>query len=88
MNLRAKFVVTEKREHHWNRNQRTVILTPHYDQSIPEDRRFLQATPSGRFEMQIDNPAALEALEMGKAFYLDLIPVEDPKPVVENKSST
>ena len=43
--------------------------------SIPEDRRFNKATPSGEFWMQVDNPAALEVLKLGQVFYIDMIPV-------------
>lgn len=48
-----------------------VRLHTLYDESIPEDQRFSRATPWGQIEMQIDNPAALEQLEVGKAYYVD-----------------
>ena len=43
----------------------------------PEDQRFSKATPSGSLRMQVDNPAALEQFEPGKAYYLDFTPVPE-----------
>ncbi len=44
--------------------------------SIPEDRRFQKATPWGEISLHIDNPTAVEALKIGKPYYIDMIPVE------------
>lgn len=78
MGVRAKFRVDEIRTHAWNNGAgaKTVVLVPSYDQSIPEDRRFYDATPTGRFEMLVNNPAALDQLALGQYFYIDLTPVE------------
>ena len=35
-----------------------------------------KATPSGKLEMTITNPAAMEGLKVGKDYFLDLTPVE------------
>lgn len=48
-----------------------VVLIPQYDSTIEEDRRYAQATPSGRIELYIDNPAALQYLQPGHLFYVD-----------------
>ena len=81
MNVRAKFKVTEIVQQAWAGEGRgKVVLEPQYDPSIPEDQRFATATPSGRLEMQIDNPSAFAALPLGKTFYLDITPVEEPTP--------
>jgi len=48
------------------------VFRPEYDESIPEDRRFQKATPSGELRMMVDNPAALDALQLGNTYYLDL----------------
>lgn len=74
--VRGKFMVTEITEMSWSKDARKVVLTPQYDNTIEEDRRYAKATPSGRIEMQIDNPSALSALPMGKQFYVDFTPVE------------
>lgn len=72
MTIRAKFeVISVENE--------TVTLEPRYDETIPEDRRFNEATPWGRLEMFVNNPAALEQLQPGRVFYLDLVPV-GPRP--------
>lgn len=71
MAVRAKFQVQSITTYAWG-PAATVELAPQYDNSIPEDRRFSKATPSGKFTMLIDNPAALEQLKPGKLFYIDL----------------
>lgn len=72
MNVRAKFVLSAITTHCYG--AKTVRFEAQYDNSIPEDRRFQKATPTGSFEMQVDNPAALELLELGKAYYFDISP--------------
>ncbi|HEX8851224.1 MAG TPA: hypothetical protein VF761_16990 [Gemmatimonadaceae bacterium] len=76
MTVRAKFMVSEKTSFAWSPDSVRVKLTPQYDQSIPEDQRFAKATPSGEFWMQIDNPPAAAALELGKTYYIDITPAE------------
>lgn len=76
MSVRAKFQVTSVKAFAWNPNSKEITLTPQYDTTIPEDRRFATATPSGEFRMLVDNPAAAEQLELGKFFYIDLTLVE------------
>ena len=81
MSVRAKFTVTQiidtrfgpRPEAHYQ----TVVLEPRYDQTIPEDVRFLTATPSGRMEMRIENPAALEQFVPGTSFYVDFTKAEE-----------
>jgi hypothetical protein len=79
MSVRAKVTVTEHRTHGWQKGgptSTTVVLTPVYDTSIAEAQRFCKATPSGRMEMQVDNPAALAQLVIGQTFYVDFTPVD------------
>lgn len=54
---------------------RTFRFMPVYDQNVPEDKRYAQATPSGSLQMQVDNPGV--SFEPGKDYYLDFTPVED-----------
>jgi len=42
-----------------------------YDSGIEEDRRFAKASPSGKFEIYIDNPSAQAFFEIGKSYYFD-----------------
>lgn len=77
MTVRGKFVVSSITEHFGSyKGAKTVRLDCRYDDSIPEDRRFFDATPSGHIEMTINNPEALEQFALGKAFYADFSPVE------------
>jgi len=75
--VRAKFQVVEVAQNVSGGEARKIKLSPIYDQTIPEDRRFAQATPSGELTMYLTNPAAIEQLTLGKFFYLDFTPVED-----------
>ncbi len=83
MSVRAKFMVTEVTENYLRDGNGDVrkygatkiVLIPQYDSSIEEDRRFAAATPSGRIELYIDNPAALEYLKPGHEFYADFTEV-------------
>lgn len=74
MSVRAKLVVSEVRENRWK--QKTIVFEAQYDETIPEDRRFYDATPTARAEFLINNPAAIEQLTLGKAFYVDFTPAE------------
>jgi len=86
--VRAKFMLTEVTESGYGYTDKDgkkvvtknagkkLVFQPQYDTSIPEDQRFAQATPSGRFEMLVDNPAALAQLEIGQQYYFDITPAE------------
>ena len=74
--IRAKFVLSEETRVNWNSDARKLVFSAQYDQNTPEDQRYSKATPTGRLEMQVDNPAALEQFQLGKAYYIDFTPVE------------
>lgn len=76
--VRAKFQLQQVTENYWNKNSRTLVFQPQYDTNIPEDQRFATATPSGRFEMQVDNPAALAQFNLGEYYYVDFSAVPEP----------
>lgn len=76
MSVRAKFKVTSIKSFDWNPNSKEIVLTPQYDTSIEEDKRFYDATPSGEFTMLVNNPVAIEQLALGKTFYIDLTEAE------------
>ena len=59
---------------HTTYNAKILKFATLYDQAIPEDLRFQKATPSGSAEFHIDNPAAAEQFELGKAYYVDFSP--------------
>jgi hypothetical protein len=74
--VRAKFTVTSITSFNWSPTVKKITLAPQYDQNIPEDQRFAKMTPGGEFWMNVDNPPASDQLVLGKAFYIDLSPVE------------
>lgn len=41
-----------------------------------ENARFTTATPWGKIELGINNPAALEQFEAGKSYYVDFSPAK------------
>jgi hypothetical protein len=53
-----------------------AIFNCEYDTNTPEDLRFQKATPTGMAEFVIDNPAAVEQLTIGKAYYFDMAPAD------------
>jgi hypothetical protein len=71
MTVRAKFTLIEVT--FTTGTAKRLKFSAVYDSSIPEDQRFQKATPWGQFEMTVDNPAALEQFELGKAYYFDAI---------------
>ena len=75
--VRAKFQLQEVRHNHYG-SGKTLVFRPMYDNSIPEDRRFAKATPSGEFTMYVDNEAALNQLHLGERYYFDI--TEAPLP--------
>lgn len=80
MNVRAKFRVTEKT----NRAAYTsggaptcgVVLSA-VNSERKENATWAKYTPSGQLTMQIDNPDAYAAFELGKEYFLDFTPAED-----------
>ncbi len=86
--VRAKFMLTEVTESGYSYTDKDgnrvlaknpgkrLVFSPKYDPAIPEDQRFATATPSGRFEMHVDNPAALVQFEIGQQYYIDFNPAD------------
>lgn len=74
MTVRCKFQLSEIREHAYSK-AKTFVFTPNYDNTIEEDRRFYTASPSGRFEILVDNPAVFEKWKIGSYYYFDAIPI-------------
>jgi hypothetical protein len=75
MTIRCKFVCQSIQDNGTPESKR-VTLGTQYDPELPEDQRFTRWTPSGTLDVVIDNPAAVAQLAVGKAFYVDLLPVE------------
>ena len=43
----------------------------------PENKKFWDATPSGRIEMDVLNPEAIEGFEVMKEYYVDFTEVPE-----------
>jgi len=75
--VRAKFRVNNIRTYTDDPNGlKTIVLHAVYDDGIPENQRFAQATPSGTIEITINNPPASDVFKHGQEFYVDFTPVE------------
>lgn len=75
--VRGKFKLTEIHQSAWAGDGRTLIFQAQYDPDSPEDQKYAQFTPTGRIEMHVDNPAALQQFELGKAYYVDFTPATE-----------
>ncbi len=72
--VRAKFRCSLVDEAYPGTNN--VELDAEYSES-PEDNQFSEATPSGRMEMLVSNPAVEGFFKPGKSYYLDITEVEE-----------
>ena len=75
--IRCKFVVA----HILNVQGATVpmadvVLDARYDpEKSAEDVSFAEAAPQGRLSFKCTNPDVLKQLEVGQAYYVDLVPI-------------
>lgn len=74
--VRAKFRCTSV-EHFGpgTEGSRTFKFAAQYDDTIPEDQRFSQYTPSGELRITVDNPSV--QFEPGQQYYLDFTLAEE-----------
>lgn len=75
--VRCKMQLVAIKSFAWGGKELT--FQPNYDPTIPEDVRFQKASPSGQFNITVDNPAALEQFKMGEFYYFDATPVPVPQ---------
>lgn len=77
--VRAKFRCAEKKQlAHWDPknhgpSQDMVVLQVAYGD---ENKAWSAATPSGRIEMTITNPEAMNRFELGKHYFVDFTPAD------------
>lgn len=76
MTVRSKFQLQEIRQSFYN-TSRVFIFRAIYDSSIPEDRRFYEATPSATLEITVNNPSVIAEWELGQYYYFDATPVQE-----------
>ena len=74
MTVRAKLELVEKNEKTWATE---LKFEARYDDTIPEDLRFEEATPTGTIVMQVTNKKALEQFRVGSHYYVDFNIAED-----------
>lgn len=55
----------------------TVEMIPVWTGEDGVNKKWSQATPSGKLEMLITEPKAAEVFELGRDYYLDFVPAED-----------
>lgn len=73
--FRAKFAVVSITDQ-GKSYAKIVKLSPRYDTSVEEDRRFQHATPSGEVSLNIDNPAITDTLNVGDLYYIDFTKID------------
>lgn len=76
--VRAKFKcwsIQHSFSHSSDYSAAQVTLVPVYDQDGP-NASWSKATPSGKIEMLITNPGAVEQFELGKDYFVDFSPAE------------
>ena len=49
-----------------------IRLAAQYDPSIPEDKRFMEATPTGELKFYVSNPTVVDSFKIGENYYIDL----------------
>lgn len=79
--MRAKFLCNSVTDYGNNWTQATlqaVYSATKTGQTIKEDNEFAAATPNGKLEMTITNPAAIGFLKPGKKYYLDFTEAPEP----------
>lgn len=79
MNIRAKMQVNSVTSTTYSDR---VELSPVYGGAAQskEDNNFAQATPGGKLELTIDNPALKGVMKAGQKYYIELVPVPEVAP--------
>ena len=74
MSVRAKMKLMGVVPQTWGGFQ--ALFQCQYDPNNADDVKFCKATPNGEARFQIDNPAAIEQLVIGKDYYFDIAPAD------------
>jgi len=77
--VRAKFIVQSVTYRpHWQDKTKRIgsVELGVVSGGSDEDKAFFAATPGGRIVLDTVNEAAIAALPLGKAFYVDFTPAE------------
>lgn len=78
MKVRAKFVCMGINHMHTfsDTQPAEVTLRPVWTGDDGVNKQWSEATPQGELKMLITNPAAIEAFELGKSYFVDLTPAD------------
>lgn len=74
--VRAKFLVTEKKENHATPESVFTITMNPVTSGSPENDQFYKYTPGGQLVLSVLNADAAAALEVGKQYYVDFTPAK------------
>jgi len=78
MTVRAKFFVSEVKHTGTPGSDpfAVIVMQPVFGSygDGKENESWSKYTPSGKLEMSVTNPGAIEQFEIGKAYYLDFTP--------------
>lgn len=75
--VRGKFRVTRITQHSSYPEARVIELGAVYkDPASEENTMYSKATPTGKIEMQVDNPVAAEFFQLNRCVYVDFTPAE------------
>lgn len=80
MSVRAKFYVSEVKHQATPGSDpcATIVMAPVFgtygDGKVNES--WSRYTPSGKLEMTVTNPAAIEKFEVGRAYFVDFTPAD------------
>lgn len=77
--VRGKFRLTKQTQIKWTPGDSDIKTLTFTALGGPGNEEWSKATPNGSLEMTITNPAALDLLKLGTAYYLDLTEAE-PEP--------
>jgi hypothetical protein len=75
VNIKAKFVVESSK--HYSQGFTEVELKARRETSLPEDKQFAEATPTGSITMCVTKKPVIDAFVPGSIWYLDFTPAPD-----------
>lgn len=78
--VRAKFYCTgvaRQRSDGGQNDSDTVSFSAVTATENPENKTWSKYTPSGSLTMTITNPACFDTFEVGKEYFIDLVPVSE-----------
>jgi len=69
--IRCRMTVLAKTEHNYGHDVELTAVTA----TNEETAQYFEATPAGSLKLSLLNAKAAEAIEVGRDYYIDLVPV-------------